>query len=151
MVECIKPFNSTYFNDTIGMKLDLDICNDEGSSITLDVTERNHNIDFPISAVRAGEEENIPIPGLSIIVPGLGSLGVDATVLITGNPDFLTLQVGLNACLSTDHKEICASSIPGLSNVLPWYVLKGTYSFGDVCSSSSGFAEAAAADSSAVQ
>lgn len=135
VVQCIKPFNHTHLNDTIGMKLDLDICNNEGSSISLDVTEKNHNIDYPIEAVRAGEEKNIPIPGLSILVPPVGSLGVDVTVLIMGNPDILMLEVGLNACLETPHHEICASSIPGLNTILPWYILNGTYSFGNACDS----------------
>ena len=134
VVDCIKPFNSTFFNDTIGMSMDIDICNESGSSVTVDVTEKNHHIDFPIEAIRAGEEKNIPIPGLSIIVPAIGSFGVDATVLIAGNPDHLTMKTGLNACLSAGHhREICASSIPGLNTIFPFYFINGTYSFGHVC------------------
>lgn len=134
VVDCIKPFNSTFFNDTIGMSMDIDICNESGSSVTVDVTEKNHHIDFPIEAIRAGEEKNIPIPGLSIIVPAIGSFGVDATVLIAGNPDHLTMKIGLNACLSAGHhREICASSIPGLNTIFPFYFINGTYSFGHVC------------------
>lgn len=70
-----------------------------------------------------------------MIVPGIGNVGLDVAVLIAGNPDMLRLKIGLNACaqLSTDH-QMCASSIPGVSSILPWYILKGTYSFGDVCS-----------------
>ena len=113
---------------------DLDVCNDLGSSVSLDVTERNHDIDYPISAIRAGEEKNIPIPGLSVIVPYLGSLGVDVTVVIAGNPDKLNLKVGLNACSSVHNREICISNLPGLSSEFPWYILEGEYSFGDVCS-----------------
>ena len=135
VIHCMKPFNSTHFNDTIGMKLDLDICNDAGSSISLDVTEKNHNIDFPIEAIKAGEQKNIPIPGLSIMVPSVGSLGVDVTVLILGNPDTIMLQVGLNACLQAPRRQICASSIPGFNKMLPWYILNGTYSFGNACDS----------------
>ena len=137
VVDCIKPFNSTYFNDTIGMSMDIDICNENGSSVTVDVTEKKHHIDFPIEAIRAGEEKNIPIPGLSIIVPAIGSFGVDATVLILGNPDHLTMKIGLNACLSAGHhREICASSIPGLNAIFPFYFINGTYSFGHVCDKS---------------
>ena len=135
MVECLKDFNSTYFNDTIGMKIDLDPCNKDGSRISLDVTEKDHGIDFPIAGIRAGEARNIPIPGLAIAVPGLGHVGVDVAVLITGNPDSLTLKVGLNACIALAQRTVCASSIPGLSSILPWYVLEGTYSFGDICNS----------------
>lgn len=136
VIECLKTFNSTYFNDTIGMKIDLDPCNDEGAKLSMDITEAQHGIDYPIAGIRAGESKNIPIPGFAMIVPGIGNVGLDAAVLIVGNPDMLRLKIGLNACaiLSTDH-QVCASSIPGFSNVLPWYVLEGTYSFGDVCES----------------
>lgn len=134
VIECLKDFNSTYLNDTIGMKIDLDPCNEDGAKLTLDVTEKEHDIDFPIAGIRAGESKNIPIPGLAMIVPGVGNVGMDVAVLIAGNPDKLRLKIGLNACaqLSTDH-QLCASSIPGLSSILPWWVLKGDYSFGDVC------------------
>jgi len=138
VVECVKAFNSTYFNDTVGMKIDLDPCNEEGSRMSLDVTEREHHIDYPIAGIRAGESKNIPIPGLAMIVPGVGNVGLDVAVLIVGNPDMLKLKIGLNACAqtSTDH-QVCASSvkIPGISNIFPWYILKGSYSFGDICGS----------------
>mmetsp|Transcript_29368 Transcript_29368/g.33771 ORF Transcript_29368/g.33771 Transcript_29368/m.33771 type:complete len:282 (+) Transcript_29368:152-997(+) len=137
IIECLKTFNSTYLNDTIGMKIDIDPCNSEGSKVSIDVTEKDHNIDFPIAGLRAGENKNIPIPGLSFIVPTIGHVGIDAAVLIAGNPDKLTLKIGLNACAQLTSHQICASSIPGLSNILPWYVLSGTYSFGDICGSSS--------------
>jgi hypothetical protein len=133
VIECTKPFDSMYFNDTIGMKIVIDPCDEQGSSMSLDVTEKEHHIDYKIAGLRAGEEKEIPIPGLSVIVPGLGSLGVDAAVLIMGNVDQLTMKVGLNACAVIRHKNICASSIPGLHTILPWWVLYGTYSFGDLC------------------
>ena len=74
-----------------------------------------------------------------MIVPGVGNVGLDVSVFIAGNPTLLRLKVGLNACaqLSTDH-QVCASSIPGLSTIFPWYVLKGTYNFGGICESKSG-------------
>jgi hypothetical protein len=135
VVECEKTFTSRYFNDTIGMKINVDPCNELGSSISLDITEKEHNIDYIIAGIRAGEEKNFPIPGLSIVVPRIGHLGVDAAVLIAGNPDSLTLKVGLNACAVLGQKNLCASSIPGLNKVLPWWVLRGVYHFGDICNS----------------
>ena len=63
---------------------------------------------------------NIPIPGLSIIVPTIGHVGIDVVVVIFGNPDKLTLKIGLNACAELTSHELCASSIPGISNILPW-------------------------------
>lgn len=137
VVECVKPFDSEYFNDTIGMKIDIDPCNDQGSSMSIDVIEKDHNIDFQLAGIRAGEAKNVPIPGLGIIVPGVGHLGVDVAVLIAGNPDKLIMKVGLNACLGVGPKTMCASSVPGLDRILPWYVLHGEYSFGDICSSNS--------------
>ena len=133
VVECLKTFNSTYFNDTLGVKLVVDPCNEQGSSISLDITEADHHIDYPISGIRANEEQDFPIPGLSIAVPGLGHVGVDAAVLIAGNPDQLTLKVGLNACIAVRQEFVCASAIPGLNTILPWWILSGTYSFGDIC------------------
>jgi len=135
VIECLKTFNSTYFNDTIGMKIDIDPCDEDGSKLSLDVTEKDHGIDYKIAGIRAGESKNIPIPGLSVIVPTIGHVGLDAAILIVGNPDKLTLKIGLNACAQLTSHQLCASSIPGLSNVLPWYVLSGTYTFGDVCGS----------------
>lgn len=137
VIKCLKTFNSTYFNDTIGMKIDVDPCNSEGSKMSIDVTEKDHNIDYPITGIRAGESENIPIPGLSFIVPTIGHVGIDAAILIFGNPDKLTLKVGLNACVELTTHQICADKIPFVSKVLPWYVLSGSYSFGDICESNS--------------
>ena len=133
VVECVKPFNTTLLNDTIGMKIVLDPCNPDGASLSIDVTERNHGIDYPITGIHAGEEHDYPIPGLAIVVPGLGHVGMDVAVLITGNLDSLTLKIGLDACVALATKTVCASSIPGLNTILPWYVFDDTYKFSDVC------------------
>jgi hypothetical protein len=133
VIECMKPFSSTYFNDTIGLKITLDPCNPDGSSLSLDVTERDHGIDFTVAGIKAGEENNIPIPGLSIVIPAAGHFGVDVAGLIYGKPDKLSVKVGLNACMAAGQHQFCASSVPGLTNIFPWYVLEGTYSFGNYC------------------
>mmetsp|Transcript_23345 Transcript_23345/g.34458 ORF Transcript_23345/g.34458 Transcript_23345/m.34458 type:complete len:209 (+) Transcript_23345:85-711(+) len=133
VVECLKEFNGEYFNDTIGMKVVIDPCDPLGSKMAVEVVEKKHEIDYKIAGVRAGEQKNFPIPGLSIIVPVLGHAGLDAAVYIGGNPDLLTLKVGLNACVVVHDKNVCASSIPGVNKILPWWILKGEYSFGHVC------------------
>jgi len=134
VIQCLKPFESLFFNDTIGMRINLDPCNPSGSSLSLDVTEEEHNIDITIVDVRAGEEQNFPIPGVSIAIPKIGHMGVDIAVLIYGNPDKLSVKVGLNACMAAgQHHQFCASEVPGLSRILPWYALKGTYEFGSFC------------------
>lgn len=136
-VECLKVFNDTMINDTVGIDLTVAPCDKQGSSISLNITEENHGINLQIAGIRAGDEVNLPIPGLSAIVPGIGSIGVDAAIMIFGNPDELTLKVGLNACAMIHTHEVCASAIPGLNMILPWWILKGTYSFGDFCNATS--------------
>jgi hypothetical protein len=134
VIECLKTFNTTFWNDTIGLKINIDPCNTNGSRVELDVTEQDHDIDYPITGIRSGKANIIPIPGLSIAVPKLGHVGLDVAVLFTGNPDSLTLKIGIDACMELRRTtSLCASIIPGLHQVLPWYVLSGTYSFGDVC------------------
>jgi hypothetical protein len=135
VVSCEKPFESYYFNDTLGIELIVSPCDAMGSSVSLDITELDHNIHYQITGIRAGEDVNYPIPGLSVVVPGIGHVGIDADVLIYGNPDLLTLKIGLNACASVRNKQVCASAIPGLNTILPWWILKGSYSFGNVCNS----------------
>ena len=106
VIECLKEFESPHWNDTIGMKIDIDPCNSLGSSISLDITEFNHNIEYPIAGIRAGENKNIPIPGCAIIIPGIGNVGLDAAVAIYGNPDQLTMKIGLNACFGVSPKKV---------------------------------------------
>ena len=71
---------------------------------------------------------------LHLLYPPLSwKVGLDAAVLIDGNPDKLTLKVGLNACVDVGKKTFCASEIPLLDKYLPLYLLSGTYSFGHIC------------------
>lgn len=134
VIECLKPFDSELFNDTVGLKLTVEPCNEQGSSVSLDITDLERGIDYPISQIRAGEQQIYPIPGLSIAVPQIGHFGVDAVVEIEGNPDKLTIQVGLDACIAVRSKFVCAEVVPGLKDILPWWVLNGTYTFGNMCS-----------------
>lgn len=105
--------------------------------MSLDITDTEFNVDFVISEIKAGEEDYIPIPGLSIAVPQVGHVGVDAVVMINGNPDELNVKVGLDACIKLRGKHVCAEWIPGLTTIFPWWVLSGTYHFGDFCNSTS--------------
>jgi hypothetical protein len=137
VVECKRVFDSSVFNDTLAIKLVVAPCDAHGSSISLDIVELNHNLVYKVEGLRAGDEVNLPIPGVSVVVPGVGHVGIDAAVLIAGNPDELTLKVGVNACIAIRDKQVCASDIPGLDRVLPWWILSGTYHFGDICGNSS--------------
>ena len=133
VVECLRPFDSSLFNDTVGLSLLVQPCSDPGSSVSLNVTDLDRDIDYTVAHVGAGEREVYPIPGLSIGVPSLGHLGVDAVILVQGNPDRLTLNVGMDACLAMGRRHVCAEAVPALADVLPWWILKGTYTFGHIC------------------
>ena len=39
--------------------------------------------------------------------------------------------------MAVGNRPLCASAVPGLANIFPWYVLEGTYSFGDYCNTTS--------------
>jgi hypothetical protein len=148
VVACVKVFDDVMLNDTIGIDLTLAPCDAQGSSLSLNLTEQAHGINFRIAGLRAGDETNFPIPGLSALVPGIGSVGVDMAVLIFGNVDALTLEIGLNACAMVHTHEICASAIPGLNRILPWWILQGTYSFGHVCNATNMEAQVVGEDES---
>ena len=121
------------FNDTIGLMIDLDPCNADGSRLNVDLVELNHNIHYTVAGISAGDEEDYPIPGLAVVVPGVGHIGMDLAVMIEGNPDMLEIKLGLDACIALPSHQLCAESIPGLNMILPWYVLSGNYTFSDVC------------------
>jgi hypothetical protein len=137
VVECERVFDSSIFNDTLAIKLIVAPCDARGSSISLDIVELKHNLIYKVEDIRAGDEVNLPIPGVSVVVPGIGHVGIDAAVLISGNPDELTLKVGVNACVAIRDKQVCASDIPGLDRILPWWILSGTFTFGDICGNNS--------------
>jgi len=132
-IDCLKPFDSIFFNDTIGLLINFDPCNAEGSKMDVEIIEVNHNIEYTIAGIDVGEEQIFPIPGMSIVVPTLGHVGLDLVVLMEGNPDMLKVKLGLDACAVVHDRQVCASSIPGLNLILPWYVLQGNYTFGDYC------------------
>lgn len=133
VMECVKVFNSTFLDDTIGLKVVLDPCDPVAARLSIDVTEQNYNIDYPIDQITAGVERNYPIPGMNVHVPYVVNLGLDVDVLVEGNLDALTLKLGLNACAGVSTRQMCAGDIPLLNDILPWWVLDGTYSFGDYC------------------
>merc|ERR1711862_699550 len=93
------------------------------SHVDIAVTESKHNIDFKVADVEAGTEKDIPVPGLSVDIPEVGSAGVDVAVEVDGNLDNLRLKVGLNACTQVRGHEVCGSA---LTSYLPIWILHGS-------------------------
>ena len=95
------------------------------------VTEADLGIDYAIEKLTAGEDAYLPVPGLSLDVPVLGSAGVNVVARITGSVGELTLSFGLDACGSVLGVETCGADIDPYR--LPVMMLNETYSFNDVC------------------
>ncbi|KAH8055681.1 chlorophyll A-B binding protein [Aureococcus anophagefferens] len=95
--------------DTIGVVVDMEPCADPMNfdvdvragvpggarlvSCLFQVTEADLGIDYEIEKLTAGER--VPVPGLSLDVPVLGSAGVNLVARITGSVQELTLSFGL--------------------------------------------------------
>ena len=95
------------------------------------VTEADLGIDYAIEKLTAGEDAYLPVPGLSLDVPVLGSAGVNVVARITGSVGELTLSFGLDACGSVLGVETCGADVDPYR--LPVMMLNETYSFNDVC------------------
>lgn len=110
--------------DTIGVSLDIEPCGTP-AQMSLLVTETDLDISYEFTEV-AGKTEKVPIPDLSFDIPFYGTLGVVMDITINGNADALNFDVALDACTADE----CGADV---TSYLPYQILKGTYSFGDVC------------------
>lgn len=77
----------------------------------------------------------VPIPGLTFNVPEVGTLSVDVDVQFDGTIDKLRVQAGVNACIKAGGEMMCGADIPWLQNLLPIWIIDGTWNFGSVCAS----------------
>eukprot|EP00931_Biecheleriopsis_adriatica_P080892 TRINITY_DN54236_c0_g1_i1.p1 TRINITY_DN54236_c0_g1~~TRINITY_DN54236_c0_g1_i1.p1 ORF type:complete len:205 (-),score=45.86 TRINITY_DN54236_c0_g1_i1:90-638(-) len=124
--------------DAIDLQFDLAPC-EPPAHVDVKVTEAKHGVNFTVANVAAGEERDIPVPALALDIPKIGNVGLDVSVDIEGNLDSMTLKVGLNACAAILGHKVCGSK---LTEHLPFWVLHGTYHFGDFCKSSAAVAAA---------
>ena len=51
------------------------------------------DLHLPLPGVKAGETEYIAIPGLSYIIPEIGSVGIDAVLAVAGSMADLQVKV----------------------------------------------------------
>lgn len=118
-------------NDTIGMEVEIEPC-DTIAHISLLITESQHGISFPVKNIQAGDIQEVPIPHLSVAIPGYGTVGLDASGSIDGNPDHLTVKAGFNACGDIKGHKVCGDQF---IKFLPFWVLHHTFELGDFCKS----------------
>merc|ERR1712151_225370 len=65
--------------DTIGVAAKFEPCGDE-AHMDVEITDSKFGIHYPIAGVQADKEETFAIPGVSLDVPFVGSVGLDVSV-----------------------------------------------------------------------
>jgi hypothetical protein len=117
--------------DTVGVVLDMEPCA-LPMYYSVEVTEADASVDYKIE-LAADQDEEIPIPGVSVVVPGLGEAGLYVDASIFGNVDSLEMHIGLDACADLYGLESCASTIDPID--FPIWILDATFNFSAVCAS----------------
>jgi len=100
------------------------------ATISFEVIEKLLHIDFKIASLRAGVDEEIPVPGLALIVPGVGDVGIHVLVGLKGDASDLDVKIGVDACGEALHLKKCGRDLIPL---LPIYILSHSFNFGDMC------------------
>lgn len=134
ILDCEIPIKLAALNysDSVGMKILGDPCTDP-ATISIDVVERNFAVDMPVQKITLGSSLMLPIPGLTFQVPDVGQVSVDVDVQFDGTIDKLKVQAGVNACIKSGAQMLCGDEIPWLQNLLPIWIIDGTWNFGRIC------------------
>ena len=106
--------------DEIVFTANLSPCGDPASA-QFEVAESDAGIDWS-KTYSAGDSEEFPIPGLSVAIPVLGDADVELAVDIEGDASALSMNFGLDACITVLGYSKCGSS---LTSELPYYILSG--------------------------
>ena len=115
--------------DTVGVEANAALC-DQPAGVSLEITEADAGIDFPIAKLELGTDEEIPIPGLTFGIPVVGSADANMAVKLTGDLSALEVDLGVDACMSILGAKTCGGD---LFSGLPIYVLQGQFDFSDMC------------------
>mmetsp|Transcript_20169 Transcript_20169/g.52003 ORF Transcript_20169/g.52003 Transcript_20169/m.52003 type:complete len:187 (+) Transcript_20169:71-631(+) len=134
VLDCEVPLHikALNFSDTFGIKVIADPC-DKPASMKIDVVEKMFGIDVPIEKIVAGTELLTPIPGLAINIPNVGEANIDLDISFGGDVDEIEVKAGINACIKSSGEQICGQDIPYLQDLLPIWVIDGTWQVGHLC------------------
>jgi hypothetical protein len=116
--------------DTVGFIADLEPCANP-AFIDIEITEADAGVDYKLADLKAGTSEDVPIPGLDLVIPLVGSAGVVADIKVSGNADAFQLNLGLDACITSPLGKECGSDL--VPTGLPVEIIQGDFSFGSVC------------------
>tara|TARA_B110000208_G_scaffold172770_1_gene216042 strand:+ start:304 stop:1173 length:870 start_codon:yes stop_codon:yes gene_type:complete len=142
-VGCVVNFFDV---DTIGITGELELCN-KPATATIKVNDTKFGISHELAGLVAGRAIDVPIPGLDLDIPDIGSVGVNAAFDIEGDLENLEIKLGLDACGKVLSHSVCGSK---LTDKLPLYVLDHTFDFGSLCKQARKEAGAADVDAAVV-
>ena len=117
--------------DTLSLTASLNLCAATGAGITVEVKDSTFGVDFTHDFA-LGDDVEEPIPGISLDVPFIGSVGFFADVGLTISAGILDIYVGVNVCGEVLGVSVCGSSV---ISELPYKILEDKIRFSDVCSS----------------
>jgi len=115
--------------DSVGVKAQFEPCA-QPLTIGLEITEADAGIDYPIAGISAGDDKEIPVPGLSFGLPVIGSADANMAVKVDGNIDAVNIAIGVDACATVLGFKKCGSS---LTSELPIWILNGQFDFSNLC------------------
>ena len=118
-----------FSEDTITIQGTLQLCKNPAEA-NIVISDTKFGIHHTLAGLTAGKAIDWPIPGLSLDIPDIGSVGVNAVFDIEGDLSNLDIKLGLDACGTVVGKSVCGSD---LTDKLPIYVLDGSFDFDDLC------------------
>jgi hypothetical protein len=108
---------------------DLELCQNPAHA-TIVIDDSKFGIHHELAGLTAGKAIDIAIPGLSLDIPDIGSVGVNVVFDIEGDLENLEIKLGLDGCGKVLGHEACGSD---LTSKLPIYVLDHTFDFDSLC------------------
>ena len=96
--------------DTIGLTGEFELCHNPASA-TIKVNDTKFGINHELAGLVAGKAIDFPIPGLSLDIPDIGSVGVNAVFDIEDDLENMDIKLGLDACGKVLGHSVCGSKL----------------------------------------
>ena len=76
-----------------------------------------------IDKVVWGQSTRVPIPGLAVTVPGLGSLAMELEADVSGPASNADITLAIGGCVDVLNQKKCDSNLPVIGSLLPFRIL----------------------------